>query len=210
MISSRNGFYLSLFLSVTIAMATLRVFPLGPDLAFPGFGVHLAERKLMFLAHVYAASAALLLGGFQFSSALRALPVHRWIGRAYVLAVLIGGLSGLVIGSRAIGGPIAAMGFSLLAIFWLGSTALALWYVRVGNIPAHRRWMTRSFALTFAAVTLRIYLLIFGFSGFEYAEASIYLAWMCWVPNLVFAEWLVRRAGAASGRIVTKKMARER
>jgi uncharacterized membrane protein len=195
MILSRSGFYLTIFLSVIVAMATLRVLPLGFDLSFPDFGVHLTERRGMFLAHVLAASVALLLGGFQFSPTLRAraLPVHRWLGRAYVLAVLIGGLSGLVIGSQAVGGPIAAVGFSLLAISWLGSTAVALWFIRVGNIAAHRRWMIRSFALTFAAVTLRIYLLIFGLNGFEYAEASVYLAWMCWVPNLVFAEWLVRR-----------------
>lgn len=195
MILSRSGFYLAIFLSVIVAMGTLRILPLGFDLSFPDFSDHLVERRGMFLAHVLAASMALMLGGFQFSPTLRAraLPVHRWLGRGYVLAVLIGGLSGLVIGSQAVGGAIAALGFSLLAISWLGSTVLALWYVRAGNIAAHRRWMIRSFALTFAAVTLRIYLLIFGLNGFEYAEASIYLAWMCWVPNLVFAEWLVRR-----------------
>ncbi|MFT4961886.1 MAG: hypothetical protein ACI92Z_002980 [Paracoccaceae bacterium] len=53
--------------------------------------------------------------------------------------------------------------------------------------------MIQSFALTFSAVTLRIYLLIFALNGFEYAEASVYLGWICWVPNLVFAEWYLRR-----------------
>ena len=192
---SRTGLIIAVTFSVIIAMGTLRILPLGVELSFPAFNTHLTERRPMFLAHVIAASVALLLGGFQFFTQLwaRALAVHRWIGRSYVLAVLIGGLSGLVVGTQAVGGIVAAVGFSLLAMSWLGSTALALWYVRTGNINAHRCWMIRSFALTFAAVTLRIYLLIFTLSGFEYAEASVYLGWICWVPNLVFAEWYLRR-----------------
>lgn len=192
---SRTALSIAVTLSVVIAMGTLRILPLGVDLSFPDFTSHLAVRKPVFLAHVFASSVALFLGGFQFFPKLRirALPVHRWVGRIYVLAILIGGLSGLGIGSQAVGGPVAALGFSLLAVAWLGSTGLALWYVRTGNISAHRRWMIRSFALTFAAVTLRIYLLIFSLNGFEYAEASVYLGWICWVPNLVFAEWYLRR-----------------
>lgn len=182
-------------LSVIIAMGTLRIFLLGIDLSFPDFSTHLTDRRPVFLAHVIAASVALLLGGFQFIPNLRAraLPVHRWIGRVSVLAILVGGVSGLIIGVNAVGGPIAAFGFTALALAWLGSTGVALWYVRTGNITAHRRWMIRSFALTFAAVTLRIYLPIFVLNGFEYAEASIYLGWICWVPNLAFAEWFLRR-----------------
>lgn len=206
---NRGRLYLVIGLSVIIALTTLRILPLGIDVSFPGFGSHLTERREMFLAHVFAASTALLLGGFQFIPKLRAraLPVHRWLGRGYVLAILIGGLSGLVIGTQAVGGPIAALGFGLLAVSWLGVTAIALWHVRAGNIAAHRRWMIRSFALTFGAVTLRIYLLIFGLNGFEYAEASVYLAWISWVPNLMFAEWLLRRkpSDASGGRILDEK-----
>lgn len=182
-------------LSVIIAMGTLRILPLGIELSFPNFSIHLTERRPVFLAHVIAASVALFLGGFQFTPNLRerALPVHRWIGRASVLAILVGGVSGLVIGANAVGGPVAALGFSALALLWLSSTGVALWHIRTGNIAAHRRWMIRSFALTFAAVTLRVYLLIFALNGFEYAEASVYLSWICWVPNLIFAEWILRR-----------------
>lgn len=192
---SRTGLISAILLSVLISLATLRIIPLGFDLSFPDFGVHLAERRSVFMAHVIAASVALLLGGFQFLPNLRAraLTVHRWIGRIYVAAVLVAGLAGFVIGTQAVGGILAAIGFCLLAIVWLGSTALALWHVRTGNITTHRRWMTRSFALTFAAVTLRVYLLIFSLNGFEYAEASVYLGWICWIPNLVFAEWYLRR-----------------
>lgn len=195
MILSRTAPIVIVILSVIIAIGTLRILPLGIELSFPDFGTHLSERRPVFLAHVFAASVALLLGGFQFfpSFRRRALVVHRWVGRIYILAILVGGVSGLMISIQAVGGPVAAFGFSFLAISWLGSTTMALWHVRNGNIPAHRRWMIRSFALTFAAVTLRVYLLIFTLNGFEYAEASVYLGWICWVPNLAFAEWYLRR-----------------
>ena len=49
-------------------------------------------------------------------------------------------------------------------------------------------------SLTFAAVTLRLYLPFFFANGFSYTEASVYVAWMCWVPNLLAVEWWLRRS----------------
>jgi hypothetical protein len=51
--------------------------------------------------------------------------------------------------------------------------------------------MTRSYALIFAAVTLRIYLPVLRPALGQHA-AYLIISWACWVPNLVFAEWLVR------------------
>ena len=53
--------------------------------------------------------------------------------------------------------------------------------------------MIRSYALTVAAITLRSYLPILLASGVPYATAYPLVAWMCWIPNLLFIEWLVRR-----------------
>jgi hypothetical protein len=58
----------------------------------------------------------------------------------------------------------------------------------------HRRWMFRSFALTFAAVTLRIYLPLVQIAGLDFLPAYRAIAWLCWVPNLVVIEHdLMRR-----------------
>jgi hypothetical protein len=52
--------------------------------------------------------------------------------------------------------------------------------------------MIRSAALTLAAVTLRLYLPFLAMSmGFELGYSLV--AWLCWVPNILFAEWLLRR-----------------
>lgn len=42
-----------------------------------------------------------------------------------------------------------------------------------------------------AAVTLRIYLPFGIASGMPFEEAYPAIAWLCWVPNLIVAEWLI-------------------
>src|SRR5438552_3763738 len=63
--------------------------------------------------------------------------------------------------------------------------------IRSGNVQSHREWMTRSYALVFAAVTLRLYAPFLEGAFGEYNGYAI-VAWACWVPNLAVAEWLVR------------------
>jgi hypothetical protein len=58
--------------------------------------------------------------------------------------------------------------------------------------------MIRSFALTFAGVTLRMQLPGFGAIGLDYTAASVYLAWTCWLPNIAVVEWWLRRQLAHS------------
>ena len=57
------------------------------------------------------------------------------------------------------------------------------------DFAAHERWMIRSFALTLAAVTLRIYLPIgVTLNNGEFTFPYTIIAWACWVPNLIVAE----------------------
>jgi len=63
-------------------------------------------------------------------------------------------------------------------------------------VARHRRWMTRSFALTYAAVMLRIYLPVAMIVGLEFAQAYPVIAWLCWLPNLVVAQLLIARSEA--------------
>ena len=53
--------------------------------------------------------------------------------------------------------------------------------------------MIGSYALTLAAVTLRIYLPLSLALGVPFANAYRVISWLCWVPNIILAEWLVRR-----------------
>ena len=162
----------------------------------PSFHARFSATPVMAAFHVLGGGSALLLGGAQFSSRLRARApqLHRWSGRIYLSLVLIGGLGGAVLAVHAAGGLSARFGFMLLAILWLTTGALAYRAIRAGDVAEHRRWMTRNFALTFGAVTLRIELpILIGACGFPFAEAYPVVAWLAWVPNLIVAEWLVLR-----------------
>ena len=50
--------------------------------------------------------------------------MHRWLGRTYVVACAVGGVSGGLIAMFSSSGPVAGAGFLGLAISWLGATTL--------------------------------------------------------------------------------------
>ena len=62
--------------------------------------------------------------------------------------------------------------------------------------------MIRSYALTLAAVTLRIYLPGALALGVPYDLAYPPIAWLCWVPNLLVAEWWLLREGREPSVVV--------
>ncbi|WP_138424167.1 DUF2306 domain-containing protein [Maritimibacter alexandrii] len=182
-------------LTVSIAFASYRFVGLGLPAAFPDMAVHIDTVRLAFLAHVVAAPIALAAATFQLMPRLRSRrpALHRWTGRVYGVAIVIAAIGALVMAPVSNGGPLASLGFGSLAILWLGTTAIGISRARKRDIAAHRRWMTRSFALTFAAVTLRLELVVLTIAGLTYVEAIEILAWASWVPNLLVAEWLLRR-----------------
>ena len=141
--------------------------------------------------HVLGGGLCLLIGGFQFSKRLRSkrIRLHRNFGRAYLILVLIGGIGGLILAPQADGGLVARIGFFTLALLWLFSGLQAYLAVRRKDVETHRAWMVRNFALTFAAVTLRIQLGLLAGFGVGFDEAYPVVAWLSWVPNLILVEW---------------------
>ena len=150
-----------------------------------------------FYTHIFLGGLALLAGFSQFYKKLRrkSPALHRTLGKIYVTAVLLSGLAGLGIAFFATGGIIPALGFAGLAIFWLYTTSNAYASIKKPDIEAHQRWMIRSYALCFAAVTLRLYLPLFtGALNIDFIPAYKIIAWLCWVPNILVAEiFIVRR-----------------
>jgi len=186
------GVTLLVLLSLPIALYGL-AFAFAPALN-PDFYPRLMSMPWYAYLHFLGSGTALLVGGFQFSSRLRRgwPAAHRWTGRVYLLACLVGGIGGLGLATISFGGAPTHVGFAMLGVLWLVSGAQAYLAIRRGDVAAHRRWMIRSFALTFAAVTLRIELgLLTGVLGWPFPDAYVTVAWLCWVPNLVVAEWLL-------------------
>ncbi|RPI59860.1 MAG: DUF2306 domain-containing protein [Lysobacterales bacterium] len=183
------------FLSVGVAAYALVAYaflPLGTTVE-PGMRAGFAVHATGVYVHAFAASVALLLGPLQFSASFRRdhARIHRWLGRAYLgIGVLIGGFSALYLAQFAYGGPAARIGFGVLGLAWLYTGVRAFLAIRSGAVAEHRRWMTRNFALTFAAVMLRLYLPVAVAAGADFELAYAIIAWLCWAPNLLIAEWL--------------------
>lgn len=185
-------------LSLLIALASWRFLVLGVELSMPFVAYHLEVRPLWFYAHVGLAPVALVLMPFQFWQGLRQRHPqrHRWIGRAYGLAIALSGTGGLLMAIGSNSGLLAAWGFGLLAVFWLSFTGIGILRAIQGRIVDHQRWMIRSAALTFAAVTLRLYLpLLFATLGQD--VGYVLVSWACWVPNIMVAEWILQRKKAS-------------
>jgi len=147
------------------------------------------------VVHVAGAVVALALGSIQVIPALRRgrRRPHRWIGRVYVMGCLMGGVAGLVLAIGSTAGPVASAGFGGLAVAWITVNVLG-WRAAVqGRFVDHRRWMVRSWALTLAAVTLRLYLPLVVLLGLPFVPWYRAISFLAWVPNLVVAELWLRR-----------------
>ncbi|MEP2024672.1 MAG: DUF2306 domain-containing protein [Reichenbachiella sp.] len=147
-----------------------------------------------FYQHIGFGAISMLSGWTQFSKRIRAknINIHRTLGKIYVGSVILSGMAGLYLSFFATGGVIAAFGFGAMALAWLGTTVMAFITVKKGQIEAHQNWMIRSYAVCWAAVTLRLWLPILqGGIGMDFISAYLLVSWLSWVPNLMVAEWIV-------------------
>ncbi|MEM1404070.1 MAG: DUF2306 domain-containing protein [Pseudomonadota bacterium] len=162
----------------------------------PGFVDGLFARLPLATAlHLSGGVAAVLIGAYQFYPGLRQrhLVLHRWLGRVYVFAIATAGVAGLIMALGTPWGVLAQSGFSGMAIAWLITTTVAFLRIRTRDIHRHRQWMIRSYAVTLAAVTLRLYLGLMVLLGIAFRDGYPWVAWLSWVPNLLIAEYLIRR-----------------
>lgn len=154
-----------------------------------------------FYGHILFGGLALLIGWIQFSKKIRNanLKRHRFIGKVYVISAVISGSCAIYIGLYANGGIISSLGFISLGIIWLFTTLRAYAAIRKGDLRLHQGFMIYSYAACFAAVTLRIWLPILAFAFGDFITAYRIVAWLCWVPNIIFAFFWVRKRGLQLG-----------
>ena len=189
---SKSSWGLTAFLSIGVALFSYRY--LGPPnvTMSPEILANFFAKPFLPL-HVLGAATALLVGGLQFLPAVRQRrTLHRWLGRIYVTGCIAGGAAGLLLAIGTTAGPLAAWGFGLLAVIWIYATSQGWLAARARRFDEHRAWMIRSFALTFGAVTLRIYLGASQAADIPFQMAYPIIAWLAWVPNLILAEIYLR------------------
>lgn len=197
-----TGLYV--FLSVLMVRISLQYISLRDDVAFlliKQSYIGITHWKIAFFIHALSSFLILPAGLTQFSRTLlrRHKPLHRWMGRWYIWIILfVAGPSGFVMAFYANGGWTSRVAFVLLGSLWLWTTYNAYQTARTRQFKAHRNWMYRSFALTLSALTLRAWkwLIVMAFAP---PPMDVYrvVAWLGFVPNLLLAEYLIRRHRAS-------------
>ena len=208
---TRSAFWWILLTALAIAVfAPLPYFLTSlTDLAGNGRNVagNYADRatvvQLAFYLHIGFGGLALLLSPFQFVARVRnRVPgVHRTIGRIVLGSIAVAGVAGLVLAPRSLAGAAGTAGFGLLALLWVTFAAVAFRAIRRRDVDRHRHWMVRTFALTYAAVTLRLWLGVLiaiqvGVAGVAgqtaFDRAYVVVPFLAWIPNLLVAELYLR------------------
>ena len=165
--------------------------------------IHIPLWKAAFYIHVFSSILALAAGFTQFSKEvlLRYRQLHRIVGRIYAIDILVLNFpAGMIMAVYANGLLPSKIAFVILDCLWFLFTYKAVVAARQGRIAEHKEFMIRSYALTFSAITLRTWKLIL-LHTFHPDPLTLYMidAWMGFVPNLLFAEWLIRRNRKQSG-----------
>ncbi|MEP0456495.1 MAG: DUF2306 domain-containing protein, partial [Roseibium sp.] len=195
--------WMAAILCILVALVSYRFLLLGVPTSMEFLAYHLPGNRWFLHAHIAVAPLTLALLPVQLSSRLRKRypRLHRWGGRIYVLLIMLSGVAALQLATTTQSGPVAAAGFALLGVIWLIVTGLGFWTGWKRDLLLHRRWMIRSAALTFAAVTLRIYLPLSMVFGLPFDPAYTAIAWLSWVPNLIAAEIYLRSGNRMNQRV---------
>ncbi|RYD21440.1 MAG: DUF2306 domain-containing protein [Verrucomicrobiaceae bacterium] len=188
------------FFTILMARITMNYWPIRNDAGFLQIKqqyLGIRHWEAAFWVHVFTSMLPLLAGFTQFAPRLlRRWPaVHRSMGRVYVISVcFITGPASLVMGFYANGGITSRIAFITLALLWLGTTAMGWRTALKRDWQMHREWMIRSYALTLSAITLRAwkYSIVLALAP---PPMDVYrvVAWLGFVPNVLVAEWLIRR-----------------
>lgn len=165
-----------------------------------------------FYTHLASGPVSLILGMILISDRfrLRFPKWHRYLGRSQAINVLfLVAPSGLLMAYRAMTGPIAAVGFALLAIATAVCMAMG-WRTAVQRrFTEHRLWMQRCFVLLCSAVVVRV---IGGLlTVIDYGPTWPYqaAAWGSWLVPLAIYE-LSQRTGRRVGWVSSPRVAEGR
>ena len=193
---------LLLFLTaIPVVSAAVRVVEI-PLAATPADVAHLMTRPIPYWLHAASGAAFGLIGPLQFGRVLagRYGRLHRVLGRVFVAAGAVLGLSGLQLVLSFHGGstPVLDIARALGGAALIVALALALAAIRRREIARHRDWMIRSYAIGMgqslvAFVLFPIYLVTGEPPTGLMADLTVVASWLV---TLGAAEALIRRSAS--------------
>lgn len=187
------------FFSLLLVKNTLPYFSFSSHFSF------IEERAILFLQpvyrwsfylHIFAGMFCITAALTQFSSYLlkKRKAIHVWMGKIYVLVVLLlGAPTGLYMSFFAKGSFWERILFMFMAVYWFYSTAKGLQTIRQKNVLAHKNWMIRSYSMAMTAVTFRVYHIFFYYFGVDHLHNYEISLWISVLGNMLVAEYLIFR-----------------
>lgn len=195
---------LSLYLLLSLAtllmlLGIVRYYPMRDNIGFLQFKqayIHILPWKIAFYTHVFSVILVLLAGFTQFSDQIlkEHRAIHKVVGKIYAYDILfINFPAAMVMAVFANGLLPGKTAFVILDCLWFWFTLKAVIEIKKKNVRAHKYYMIRSYSLTLSAVTLRLWkIVISAFITIDPVHLYMIDAWMGFIPNLLFAEWLIR------------------
>ena len=203
--SSIRYFFAALFWIPVIFFSLLLVKNTLPYFSFSQNFIFIEERALLFLkpvykfsfyTHIFAGMFCIIAALTQFSTYIlkKRKAIHIWMGKIYVLVVLIiGAPTGLYMSFFAKGSFWERMLFMFMAVYWFFTTAKGLQTIKVKNVLAHKNWMIRSYSMAMTAVTFRIYHILFDYYGVDHLYNYEISLWISVLGNMLAAEYFIFR-----------------
>lgn len=159
------------------------------------------------VVHAVPAGLTLIVGPWQFVPKLRTrFPrSHRVLGRVYLVSVILAAAAASYATVVTPSGFPLQVAFSVLIVAWLYSAFQGYRTIRRGDVRSHRIWMIRNYTLTFAAVTLRLYLML-GVAlmnvipSLTFRDVYTSSAWLSLLGNVLVAEYFILRHTARRKR----------
>ncbi len=165
-------------------------------LASKQFIYHIKVWRYSFYIHVFTSPLVITAGLLQFNRWVLAHwpKVHKTAGYVYTIVVLfISGPSAFVMALMANGSYPAQISFTTLSLLWIFITYMGYYHIKRGNVRAHLIWNLLSYSLTLSAITQRLYTYLLQAYGPQVhpVEAYVWISYLSWIPNLIFAYVLV-------------------
>lgn len=147
--------------------------------------------NMLLVIHIAAALPAIIVGPLLFHTGFRKnwLPWHKRLGKFYVFGCWISAVSVLPLAMANYAGLVAYIGFGCMACLWLITTYFAYTAIRNKDPVAHRRWMMRSYAMTFAFVHVNLtYPLFLPYGLLTTGGIKAFQSMVSWLFNLMVVE----------------------
>lgn len=196
--SKSNSFIVSTLAVFTILLiiyyVVTRAFPkLIPTEA--NYGDYFYPRAIWLFPHVVLGIVATIIGPFQFVTKFRNkyLKLHRRMGRVYVISVILAGIAGMYLAVTSQVGMPYAVGLFGLGVVWATTAIMAFISIKNKKIELHREWMIRSYVVTFAFVSFRVFEdILMSLQVGTYFEVLTLMSWACWAVPLFIAEVFIQ------------------